>query len=90
VARIWGEVLGIEHIGRHDHFFELGGDSILSLKVQRRVARELAADVELAALFAAPTLDAFARAVDEACARTASGSGAMADTLQSLLSDLMQ
>ncbi|MFP6560684.1 amino acid adenylation domain-containing protein [Paraburkholderia sp. B3] len=90
VARIWSEVLGVERIGRHDHFFELGGDSILSLKVQRRVARELAADVELAALFAAPTLDAFARAVDEARARTASGPAAMADTMQSLLSDLMQ
>ncbi|WP_218001747.1 condensation domain-containing protein [Paraburkholderia acidipaludis] len=90
LATIWQQLLGVARVGRHDNFFELGGDSILSLKVQRRVARELAADVELAALFAAPTLEAFARAVDESRPRTASGPAAMADTMQSLLSDLMQ
>ncbi|WOI45558.1 condensation domain-containing protein [Acidovorax sp. BLS4] len=33
LAQIWAEVLGLERVGRNDHFFELGGDSILSLKV---------------------------------------------------------
>ncbi len=28
IARAWVEVLGVERIGRHDGFFELGGDSI--------------------------------------------------------------
>nr|WP_321855796.1 non-ribosomal peptide synthetase [Paraburkholderia tropica] len=88
LARLWGEVLGVERVGRFDHFFELGGDSILSLKLQRRVARECQADVELAALFAAPTLDAYARAVD--AARAQNSAAPDADTLQSLLSDLMQ
>ncbi len=88
LARLWQEVLGVARVGRFDHFFELGGDSILSLKLQRRVAREFGADVELAALFAAPTLDAYARAVDEA--RAQSNAAPDANTLQDLLSDLMQ
>nr|WP_322102147.1 non-ribosomal peptide synthetase [Paraburkholderia sp. J41] len=91
LARLWSEVLGIGRVSRHDHFFELGGDSILSLKLQRRVAREFGVEVELAALFAAPTLDAYARAVDEARVRHDGRHAAPdADTLQSLLSDLMQ
>ncbi|WP_322044763.1 non-ribosomal peptide synthetase [Paraburkholderia sp. J67] len=90
LARLWSKVLGIERVGRHAHFFELGGDSILSLKLQRRVAREFGVEVALAALFAAPTLDAYARAVDEARAQGSQHETPIADTLQSLLSDLMQ
>src|SRR5207244_7283424 len=33
MARIWGAVLGVEHVGIDDNFFELGGDSILSIQV---------------------------------------------------------
>jgi hypothetical protein len=29
VADIWGKILGIAQISRNDHFFELGGDSLL-------------------------------------------------------------
>ena len=33
-AEVWAEVLRIEHVGVHDNFFSLGGDSILSLQVK--------------------------------------------------------
>lgn len=33
LASIWCQVLGLEQVGIHDHFFELGGDSILILQV---------------------------------------------------------
>ncbi len=36
LARIWGEVLGLDRVGIHDNFFELGGDSILSIQVVSR------------------------------------------------------
>jgi len=36
IAEIWKTVLGLEAIGRHSNFFELGGDSIISLQVIAR------------------------------------------------------
>lgn len=33
LAQLWSQVLGIETIGVHDNFFDLGGDSILAIRV---------------------------------------------------------
>lgn len=33
LASVWAGVLGVQRVGRLDNFFEIGGDSILSLKV---------------------------------------------------------
>ncbi|MFL5381836.1 MAG: amino acid adenylation domain-containing protein [Longimicrobiaceae bacterium] len=40
LARVWAQVLGRERVGIHENFFELGGDSILSIQVIVRAARE--------------------------------------------------
>ncbi|EPH45403.1 putative Linear gramicidin synthase subunit C [Streptomyces aurantiacus JA 4570] len=40
IARIWGDVLGVDDVGAHDNFFHLGGDSILSMQVVSRLRRE--------------------------------------------------
>jgi len=40
LARVWAKVLGRERVGIHENFFELGGDSILSIQVIVRAARE--------------------------------------------------
>ncbi len=40
LAGIWADVLGRERIGIHDNFFDLGGDSILSLQIIARAHRE--------------------------------------------------
>lgn len=36
LAQIWADVLGVEKVGRHANFFELGGDSILSIQIVSR------------------------------------------------------
>lgn len=36
LAQIWAEVLGLEKVGVHDNFFQLGGDSILSIQITAR------------------------------------------------------
>ena len=36
LASIWGELLGLEKVGVFDNYFELGGDSILSIQVVAR------------------------------------------------------
>jgi amino acid adenylation domain-containing protein/non-ribosomal peptide synthase protein (TIGR01720 family) len=37
LAKIWCEILKIEEIGIHDNFFDLGGDSMLALRVVDRI-----------------------------------------------------
>lgn len=33
LAEIWSEVIGLDMVGIHDDFFEMGGDSILSIRI---------------------------------------------------------
>ncbi len=40
LVEIWKEVLRAERVGIHDNFFDLGGDSILSIHVISRAAQE--------------------------------------------------
>ncbi|MCP4662419.1 MAG: non-ribosomal peptide synthetase, partial [bacterium] len=62
LAEIWAEVLGREQVGVNDSFFELGGDSILSLRVVSK-AREAGLRLMLRDLFRHPTIAGLA-AVD--------------------------
>ena len=39
LAAIWSELLGIDRIGRNDHFFELGGQSLLIVRLLDRLQR---------------------------------------------------
>ncbi|WP_148100418.1 condensation domain-containing protein, partial [Streptomyces sp. NL15-2K] len=56
LAGIWAEVLGIERVGIRDSFFDLGGDSITSLKVASRIRVALGVGLSPRALFDAPTV----------------------------------
>jgi len=63
LARIWAELLQVERVGRQDHFFELGGNSLLAVTLVERMRQAgLYADVRV--LFSQPTLAALAAAVD--------------------------
>ncbi|MFV2098683.1 amino acid adenylation domain-containing protein, partial [Micromonospora sp. LOL_014] len=54
LSRIWGRVLGLDRVGRHDNFFDLGGDSIRSIQVLGRV-RDAGLALGLQDLLDAPT-----------------------------------
>jgi thioesterase domain-containing protein/acyl carrier protein len=65
IAQIWQTLLGLPRIGRDDNFFELGGHSLAALRLVARVASTFGVKIGVAALFASPTLRAFAIRVSE-------------------------
>ncbi|MFN7981656.1 MAG: amino acid adenylation domain-containing protein [Vicinamibacterales bacterium] len=64
VAAIFAEVLNLPRCGATDHFFELGGDSLLATSLVSRM-RGLSVTFPLRAVFETPTVDALARRIDE-------------------------
>jgi acyl carrier protein len=56
LAALWCGLLGISDVGRHDRFFELGGDSLLGLQLVARLRSELGVAVSPGDVFEAPTV----------------------------------
>ena len=51
VAEIWKEVLSLEQVGANDNFFEIGGHSLLSLRVAKAIAHRTGLRMEPRLLF---------------------------------------
>ncbi|KAF9287737.1 hypothetical protein BGZ68_001346 [Mortierella alpina] len=56
MAAIWGEILKIDRVGRHDNFFMLGGHSLLAVRMIGTVRSRLGIELKLQSLFTAPTI----------------------------------
>ncbi|MFD9741433.1 amino acid adenylation domain-containing protein [Umezawaea sp. NPDC059074] len=63
VAEIWAEVLGLDEVGVLDDFFDLGGDSIRSIRIVSRVRAVLGGSPSPRQLFDTPTIESFAAAL---------------------------
>jgi amino acid adenylation domain-containing protein/non-ribosomal peptide synthase protein (TIGR01720 family) len=61
VAAIWTRVLGVENVGVHDNFYDLGGHSILMAQVFNEVREVVNREVAMVELFEHPTISALAR-----------------------------
>ena len=64
VAAIWTELLKVETIGRDDDFFDLGGDSLLAIRVVSRIRDAFDVDVQTRTLFENTTIGGLADALD--------------------------
>jgi acyl carrier protein len=64
LAAAWGQVLKRTEPGAGDHFFALGGDSLLAVRVISRVRRELGIELPVRALFDRPVLSDLAAYID--------------------------
>lgn len=56
IAQAWRQVLGYEELDVHDNFFEIGGDSILIIKVHSIIDEQFPGKVTLADLFSYYTI----------------------------------
>jgi non-ribosomal peptide synthase protein (TIGR01720 family) len=63
LASIWEQVLGLERIGVHDNFLELGGDSIQCIQIVAR-ARQAGLQLSTNQLFEHPTVADLAKVVN--------------------------
>jgi amino acid adenylation domain-containing protein len=64
LAGIWAELLGRERVGRNDHFFDLGGHSLLVTQAVSRIRQALGVGLPLRQLYESPVLKDLARQVE--------------------------
>jgi amino acid adenylation domain-containing protein len=60
LVRVWEEILAVDGIGTRDNFFDLGGHSMLAVRLFARLEECLHVRLPLATLFEAPTVEALA------------------------------
>jgi amino acid adenylation domain-containing protein len=63
IAHIWCALLGREGVSRQDSFFELGGSSLLAVRMAEQVGRRLGVNLPPDVAWSTPTLAALAREI---------------------------
>jgi acyl carrier protein len=66
IAALWAELLGRERIGSDDNFFEVGGHSILAIRMAARLQDTFDIDLSVRTVFEQPTVGLLAKAVESA------------------------
>ena len=77
IAEVWRDVLKIDKVGVEDNFFDLGGNSFLSILAARRLQEALDMDVPVTRLFQYPTVASLAR-----CLRSGSTDQAVSQPIE--------
>lgn len=65
LAEIWKGILHLDHVSINDSFFNIGGNSILSIRIFARIADQFNVDLPLSLLFTETTIVRLAARIDE-------------------------
>jgi acyl transferase domain-containing protein/thioesterase domain-containing protein len=57
LIRWWKELLGVDKAGIRDNFFDLGGQSLMGVRLLAKIKKKYGVDLKLATLFSAPTIE---------------------------------
>jgi len=60
IVQVWEAVLGISNLGTTDNFFDIGGHSLLLVKVHEKLRGEVERDLSITDLFRYPTIHSLA------------------------------
>ncbi|HEX2222599.1 MAG TPA: phosphopantetheine-binding protein, partial [Thermoanaerobaculia bacterium] len=66
IAGLWEEYLGIEPVGVHDNFFQLGGHSLLGMRLRTRLEETFQVELPMAVLLQSPTVEEIGVAIEVA------------------------
>jgi acyl carrier protein len=69
LAAIWSELLGVDRVGIYDSFFDLGGHSLLGIRVLSRVQESFHVAISARVIFETPTVAGLAARIANAQAR---------------------
>lgn len=64
LATIWQDLLKLDPVDAHDHFFHCGGHSLTALRLVARIGTKWQREVPVRLLFTHPTLRGFAKQID--------------------------
>ena len=81
IAGYWQELLGIAKVGVNDNFFDLGGHSLIAVRLFRMIKKEFGVDVPMSILFEAPTIAECAKIVAPAAVPPETASQAQPATI---------
>ncbi len=66
VASLWADMLGVKRVGIHDDFFDVGGHSLLAVRLVWAIQHNFQIDLPLERLFMGPTVAELAAAIEAA------------------------
>jgi acyl transferase domain-containing protein len=64
-AELWQRLFGVERVGIHDDFFNLGGNSLLAIQLISQLRKRFAVELPLSELFESPTIAGLAAIIAE-------------------------
>jgi acyl carrier protein len=64
ITTVWEKNLKLDGIGTEDSFFDLGGNSLLALKILAQLKQEHQLDISIVKMFQYPTIKAMASYLD--------------------------
>jgi thioesterase domain-containing protein/NAD(P)-dependent dehydrogenase (short-subunit alcohol dehydrogenase family)/acyl carrier protein len=65
LADIWRNLLGVQELGVHDDYFDLGGSSLVAVRLFDQIERKFGVKLPLATLFDAPTIAQLAEVLSD-------------------------
>ncbi|HEY0452780.1 amino acid adenylation domain-containing protein [Actinophytocola sp.] len=64
VAEVFAEILGVDKVGAHDNFLDLGGNSLRGMRAMAKIRARTEVDVPMRALFGFPVVADLAAEID--------------------------
>jgi len=80
LAGMWSTLLGVSPVGADDSFFDLGGHSLIAVRLFAAVKREFGVEFPISVLFEAPTIADIAARITEQTGEAPQGDAPEADT----------